>query len=101
VPSPICSSFSKQSTLREPHDGASSRLSWPGTATAMGAGTRGGGATTLLPNQVGYDWALESRLSRSLVWCVARRLPDGGAGLLGYGGAGAGRGRGRGRGLVA
>ena len=41
MPSPICSSFSKQSTLREPHDGASSRLSWPGAATAMAAGTRG------------------------------------------------------------
>lgn len=42
VPSPICSSFSKQSTLREPHEGDSSRLSWPGAATAMAAGTERG-----------------------------------------------------------
>jgi hypothetical protein len=38
VPSPICSSFSKQSTPREPQDGYSSRLSCPGAATAMASG---------------------------------------------------------------
>jgi hypothetical protein len=35
VPSPICSIFSKQSTLRDPHEGASSRLSCPGLANAI------------------------------------------------------------------
>lgn len=38
VPSPICSSFSKQSTLREPHDGDSSTLSCPGAGAAMASG---------------------------------------------------------------
>ena len=35
MPSPICSNFSKQSTLLEPHDGYSSTFSWPGPATAI------------------------------------------------------------------
>jgi hypothetical protein len=35
VPSPICSIFSKQSTLRDPHEGTSSRLSCPGLANAI------------------------------------------------------------------
>jgi len=33
VPSPICSNFSKQSTLRDPQDGYSSTFSCPGPAT--------------------------------------------------------------------
>ena len=35
MPSPICSNFSKQSTLRDPHEGGSSRFNCPGAATAI------------------------------------------------------------------
>ena len=35
VPSPICSNFSKQSTLLEPHEGDSFTLSCPGAAIAI------------------------------------------------------------------
>jgi hypothetical protein len=93
VPSPICSSFSKQSTLREPHDGASSRLSWPGAATAMAAGTRG--RQTVLPNRLRSSWDLGGyRLSRSLVWCGVVRYAA--AGRVGFGLSGPRRRRGGG-----